>query len=1020
MSVLHHLRTSGKRRWATCIGLALVLPVAAQSDRNGRGNGDQRNILDQDDLVQGLSNTSKGDANSLSTSDDSSAQESVANAVDGSPSSKHYSKAKNSGLVVAPGLGPSIVTGFRFATGNDMPGRDPVQITIEGSNSPESSKSGAKDFKLIYEGPSGLEGQTNRQRWGEGIRFNNTTAYSSYRILVSQSRETGGGTQYGEIQLFGGPQKEGQARVVYAKPATERDRIDGRWSDRAQVSGKEAAIPAGDKLLWYRQPAKVWEEALPLGNGRLGAMVFGGVADERIQLNESSLFDGFPLDASNPNALKALPDVQKLIFDGKNAQGEKLAGSTMMGQPQGVKPYQSLGELWIESPGIKAVSEYVRFLNLDEAMSRVSYVSEGTRFHREAFISGPANTMIVRYVADKPKSINLKMTFKREKDAVCKASSSSSNAIVLEGQIDRKDSSGDQKGLKFAAQATAVAEGGTVSNKDGMLTVSGASSLTLYVSGATGFPGFKGVTEVFEKDISGASYSPDKADPIAACAATIAKASAKSYDALRSEHVKDYQDYFNRLSLDLTPGKDEKASLPTNERLAAFKGNPTDAGLAELYFSFGRYLLISSSRPGAMPANLQGLWAWQMNPPWNADYHTNITVQMNYWPSEITNLSELHLPLFDLMDGLVVPGGRVAKVNYGAGGWVVHHLTDAWGFAAPADGPQGIWPVGAAWLAAHPWQHYQFTQDREFLKARAWPLMKGAARFILDFLVEAPPGSLVAGKLVTNPSYSPENTFIMADGTRAEFTYGATMDLMIVHELLTNCIAASKELGADEDFRGECEKALAKLAPVRISEKTGLILEWIDDYQETDPHHRHTSHLYGLHPSNMITKATPELFEAARKVLDRRGDGGTGWGLAWKINMWTRLGDGERAHGLLVNLLKDKTLPNLFDDHPPFQIDGNFGATAAIAEMLLQSQIQDSEGVYEFQILPALPPEWKEGSVKGLRARGAFEVDLKWENGKATDLRITSKGGTKCKIRQGDKVTPVEIAKGESKTISLR
>jgi len=415
-----------------------------------------------------------------------------------------------------------------------------------------------------------------------------------------------------------------------------------------------------------------------------------------------------------------------------------------------------------------------------------------------------------------------------------------------------------------------------------------------------------------------------------------------------------------------------------------------------------------------MPANLQGLWAWQMNPPWNADFHTNINVQMNYWPAEITNLSEMHLPLFDLSDALVKPGTLTAKVQYGADGWVVHHLTDAWGFTTPADGPQGIWPMGAAWLAQHPWEHYSYTGDKKFLRERAYPLMKGAARFIIDFLVEAPAGTACPGKLVTNPSYSPENEFYLPNGQKSVFTYGATMDLEITFDLLTHCIEACDILGVDADFKAECRKTLDRLAPIRISTSTGRILEWAEDYKETDPHHRHTSHLFGLYPGTQITTiGTPELAEAARKTLEARGDDGTGWGLAWKINMWNRLEDGDHAYKLLSVLLTSKTLPNLFDNHPPFQIDGNFGATAAIAEMLVQSQSRNQNGSYEIQLLPSLPSALPQGSVKGLCARGGFVVDIKWNDSKVTDVQIHSKNGGKLRVRAGEYKFEANTKSGE-------
>ncbi len=802
------------------------------------------------------------------------------------------------------------------------------------------------------------------------------------------------------------------ASTQAATPALERSNINAGWEDRATLSGESAAAPSGRHTLWYRQPAKVWEEALPLGNGRLGAMVFGGVTDERLQLNEDSLWDGYPLDTSNPDALKALPQVRKLLFEGKNKEAEALAGGNMMGRPAGVRPYQSLGEVLMETPAGAPVSAYRRTLDLTTAVATVAYTQNGTAFTREMFASAPAGAIVSRFTASKPKSINFRLTLKRQKDAKCLAHPTANNAILLRGQIDCKDAKGEQRGLRFAAQVMAVTTGGKVTNTDGILTVSDADCVTLLIAGATSYRG---------------------GDPEQLCATSLTNASAAksapaAYEALKAASIADYQKLAGRVAIDLGSAGADVDALPTNERLGRIKQGQTDAGLVATYFQYGRYLLICSSRPGGLPANLQGIWAWQMNPPWNADFHTNINIQMNYWPAEIANLSECHLPLFDLMDGLVKPGGRVADVNSGARGWVVHHLTDPWGFAAPADGLQGIWPVGSAWLAEHPFEHYQFTGDKEFLAKRGWPLMKGAARFILDFMVEAPAGTPVAGKLVTNPSYSPENTFILPDGkTRAVFTYGATMDIMIVHELLTNCILASKILNTDADFRKECETALAKLAPVRISPTTGRILEWIDDYKETEPTHRHTSHLYGLHPSSMITSATPELFEAARKVLLGRGDAGTGWSLAWKINMWTRLHDGDHAFLLLTNLLKSKTLPNLFDDHAPFQIDGNFGATAAIAEMLVQSQIRDANGTFELQLLAALPKAWPTGSVKGLCARGGFTVDLSWNDNQLTSARIVSKLGGPLKLQAGTNTasfatTPNQILTldGALKAVNLR
>jgi alpha-L-fucosidase 2 len=807
------------------------------------------------------------------------------------------------------------------------------------------------------------------------------------------------------LLLLGGKTIMGQEATPLVPASMRSDKITANWTDRAQVAnGGEK--PQGHYLLWYQAPAKVWEEALPLGNGSLGAMVFGGVADERIQLNESTLWDGYALDPSNPESLKALPEVQKLLFEGKNNEAVQLAGKTMMGRPSGVKPYQSLGELWFDTPVLNA-SDYTRSLDLSTAIATTQYAADGVRYMREAFISPVDGLLIVHFTASKKRQINFSLTLKRQQDATCQASSTDPDALVLSGRLPVKDKEGIPRGLSFAVSAKAVAKGGKVTIENGIMKVSRANEVTLFIAGATNYPGLKNLS---------ADINSLRIDPVKKCSDLIGKASSKKFSQLKLAHVAEHQRLFNRVDINLGQVDPKVLSLPTNQRLdmAKISGN-ADLGLVETFFQYGRYLLICSSRPGGMPANLQGLWAWQMNPPWNADFHTNINIQMNYWPAEITNLSEMYLPLFDLSDALVKPGEQTAKVQYGTGGWVVHHLTDAWGFTAPADGPQGIWPMGAAWLAQHPWEHFTYTGDKEFLKERAFPLMKGAARFIMDFLVEAPAGTACAGKLVTNPSYSPENEFYLPNGQKSVFTYGATMDLEIIHDLLTHCIEACDILNSDAAFRTECQKTLDRLAPIRISPTTGRILEWAEDYKETDPHHRHTSHLFGLYPGNQITTlGTPELAEAARKTLQARGDGGTGWGLAWKINMWNRLQDGDHAYKLLSVLLSTKTLPNLFDNHPPFQIDGNFGATAAIAEMLVQSQSRRQDGTYEIQLLPSLPSAMPEGSVKGLCARGGFVVDMAWKEGKVTEVTILSRNGGKLCLKSGSRefespTTPGEI-----------
>ncbi|MBK7927661.1 MAG: glycoside hydrolase family 95 protein [Bryobacterales bacterium] len=765
-----------------------------------------------------------------------------------------------------------------------------------------------------------------------------------------------------------------------------------------------ASLNAQPNRLWYRQAAAEWVEAMPVGNGRLGAMVFGGAVSERIQLNEDSVWSGEKRDRLNPEGLKHIAIIRRLLLEGKPREAEELAERTMIAIPKRLPPYQTLGDLQIEFAKVDGEPvDYQRSLDLETGLVNSRFTAGGVTHEREVFATAVHGVLMIRLTANRPGAIRFQATLTRPADAT--AATAGPHSILMLGEAIARDARHPDErrvGTGFAALLEARAEGGTVRSEAGRLHVEGADAVTLVLAASTRF----------------------RAEEPASTCRNMVRAVPADYASVRAAHRAEHEQLFRRVDLQL--GSEDRSGIPTDERIRQFRAGQSDPQLAALYFQFGRYLLMASSRPGSLPANLQGIWNERLDPNWESKYTININTQMNYWAAEVANLPEMHLPLFDLVDRMRVTGRDTARRLYGTSGFVAHHNTNIWADTVPVDGAiWGTWMTGGAWLSLHFWDHYEFSGDRRFLEQRAYPVLKEASQFLLENLTDNGKGELLLG-----PSISPEVGYVMPDGTKGTMTMGATMDTEITRTLFGRVIEASQILGIDAGYREKLKAARSRLPAFRIGRR-GQLQEWLEDYPEQEPAHRHVSHLFALFPGRAISpRHTPELAAAAARSLELRGDGNVGWSRAWMMSLYARLRDRGRAGAMLAALLREHTNPNLFDGcyagRPlPFQIDANFGGTAGIAEMLLQSQ----EGEVEF--LPAIPPDWKAGQFRGLRARGGLTVDASWTGGRLSQAVLTSSAdGTQrvrvpdglrvSAVRSRDQVVPGIDTAGRTLTLKMK